>query len=146
MNFNPNLPIMTTPYKLLPLILFCTLNFISFSQSQMDICIANVEIKPINPKPGDKLIISYKVRNDSKKTISEQTYSVILKINGEVVSFDDETAAIPPGQSIVYSKAQGSYHKFISKRGSYTWEIKVKTKFKDETPKNNLQKGVILVN
>ena len=116
-----------------------------YSQAGMDLKVLDVTIKPDNPKVGDALIISYKVHNAGSKAVAKETYSVSLKINGELVSFDEETESLEPGESISYSKAPGTYHKKIDKKGNYRWIITIKTNFKDAHPDNNIQEGIIMV-
>mgnify|MGYP001381362243 CR=1 FL=1 len=125
--------------------LVCTIPYLTQGQNGMDLKITEVIIKPEAPKVGDALVISYKVFNTGNTVISGGSYSVSLTINKELVSFDDETETLSVGKSVNYSKLKGYYHKLIDKKGAYNWEIKVKTKFKDATPENNIRKGTIMV-
>ena len=78
----------------------------------------------------------YEIKNNGNTIIPAKSFKVFFIVNGKIISFDESTSELKPGQTIKYDSQKTFYHKNY-KLLNYSLEIK----FKDSNLENNKVKG-----
>ena len=78
----------------------------------------------------------YEIKNNGNTIIPAKSYKVFLRVNGKIISFDESTSELKPGQAIKY-ESQKTFYKKDYELLNYSLVIK----FKDSNIENNKIKG-----
>jgi len=113
------------------IILILSLFVISIISNPQKLEIRNFDISPELLKKGSKVLISFEVFNPGPKDLPQNSFKMEVKINGKLVSLDDDTNPLKSKHKQPYSKEPGKYHFLISEENQIVVEIIL-------TPKNNL--------
>jgi hypothetical protein len=103
----------------------------AFDSSPQKLEIRNFSISPEVLAKGSKVLISFEVYNPGSIDLPQNSFKMEAKINGKLVSLDDDTPSLKSKYKQPYSKEKGKYHYLISEEKEIIVEIII-------SPKNNL--------
>lgn len=109
-------------------------------KSKCDLLIENVKITPNNPKIGDKVAVSYTVRNNGPGILHPGYYVSYIYFDDELTTKNSGPASKrKSGEYSIYGKAAGYYDFILKDNKSHIIKIIAKTKNNviDENASNN---------
>jgi hypothetical protein len=93
--------------------------------------IRNFSISPDVLVKGSEILISFEVYNPGPVDLPKDSFKMEVKINGKLVSLDNDTNPLKSKYKQMYSKERGKYHYLVSDEKEMIVEIIL-------SPKNNL--------
>lgn len=134
--------------KTLCFLIACVVGISSCTRELVDLRAVVKDISPLNPKVGDKVIVTYQVVNVGPSTVSPGAYTVRLEMDGDLLSFDNagNSHPIQSGSAVEYKKKQGSGYR-LTKSGEIPYKLTVKASlfFRDSNESNNTLSGLLKV-
>lgn len=91
-------------------------------------------------KEGQR-VFRYAIKNTGSTTAPAESYRVFFKVNGKMMSFDNKTNPIKPGQTIVYTSPEKISANQPGKKLKYSLIIHTR----DADSSNNKRKGEIIL-
>ncbi|MDN3687598.1 hypothetical protein [Cyclobacterium jeungdonense] len=91
-------------------------------------------------KEGQR-VFRYAIKNSGSSTAPAESYRVFFKVNGKMMSFDNKTNPIKPGQTIIYTSPEKIPANQPGKKLKYNLIIHTR----DANSRNNKKKGEIIL-
>lgn len=111
-----------------------------FAQEEVPYDLEAVEVM-LDAEVNGYRTFKYAIRNNGPETAPAGTYSVFLKVNGKMISFDTKTSDIASGKSLVYASGE----KFLANQPGKKLKYRLIINTKDSKKSNNKLKGEIIL-